>query len=357
MLAKRTLVLSMLAVVGCSERSAPHEDVGVTSAALAPLGVGRVRELLDVPATGGYRILSGDFNADGLRDVMWRHTAANQMAISLMAGPVILEQGPVIPGPPGDGWIAINAVGDLNLDGMTDIVWYNVQTKRMTVWLMRGTEPFERGPEIPAPPGEGWLCVPALDMNRDGMADVLWYNPATQRMIVWLMRGTEPFVRGPEIPGPEADGWFASFSGDFDQDGMADVFMYNPTAHRMAVWLMAGTEVRVRGPELPVPPGDWKLYAVGIRNDTFAYLVWFDPGTGRITVTVMAGTGILEQGPVIAGPGHDWIVGNATDVDGDGISDVIWLSSSPLRLDIWLWNDTTPRLLAPPIAGPAALGR
>jgi hypothetical protein len=357
MLTKRILVLSVLAFVGCSERSAPREDVGVASQALAPLGVGQVRELLDVPSTGGYRILSGDFNADGLRDVMWRHLASNQMTISLMAGTSILEQGPVILGPPGDDWIAINAVGDLNLDGMTDIVWYNIATKRMTAWLMRGTVPFERGPEIPGPSGEGWLCVPALDFNLDGMGDVLWYNPSTKRMIVWLMRGTEPFERSPEIPGPEDDGWFASFAADFDHDGMADVFMYNPTAHRMAVWLMAGTEVRVRGPELPVPPGGWKLYAVGVRNDALLYLLWFNPGTGQITATVMAGTAILEQGPVIAGPGRDWIVGNATDTDGDGISDVIWLSSNPLRISVWLWGDNTPRLMGPPLAGPAALGR
>jgi hypothetical protein len=358
-LAERTLFLTALAMVACSERSAAHEDVGVASEALAPLGVGAVRELLDVPSSHGYRILSGDFNNDGLRDVMWRHLGSNQMSISLMAGTSILEQGPVIPGPPGDDWIAINAVGDLNLDGMTDIVWYNVATKRLTVWLMRGTEPFERGPEIPAPPGEGWLCAPALDFNHDGMADVLWYNPATKKMIVWLMRGTVPYLRGPEIPGPEEDGWFASFAADFDFDGMADVFMYNPDKKRMAVWLMAGTAVRLRGPELPVPPPNgWKLYAVGVfNNGNMIDLRWFDPGAGRTTVTLMAGTHILEQGPPIAGPGGDWILGNATDTDGDGISDMIWLSGDPLRIMVWLWSGTTPRLLGPAVPGPAALGR
>ncbi len=90
---------------------------------------------------------------------------------------------------------------------MADLLWYNAATNRLSVWLMRGTEPRERGPELPGPPGDGWMCVPALDYNLDGMEDLLWYNPVTNRLSVWLMRGTEPFERGPEIPGlPAAAG-------------------------------------------------------------------------------------------------------------------------------------------------------
>ena len=42
-----------------------------------------------------------------------------------------------------------------------------------------------RGPEIPGPSSEHWLAVPideeAADFNLDGMADVLWLNPQTNR--------------------------------------------------------------------------------------------------------------------------------------------------------------------------------
>jgi hypothetical protein len=224
------------------------------------------------------------------------------------------------------------------------------------VWLMAGTEPFERGPEIPGPPGDGWIDVPALDFNFDGMADLLWSNPQTNRMAVWLMRGTEPFERGAEIPGPPGDGWFAGFGADFDRDGMADVFWYNPTTSRMAVWLMNGTAVRARGPELPTPPyPDWiPTAAADFNADHATDMLWFDTRTNRIIISLMAGTGVLEQSPEIPGPpGEGWLAAQSGDYNGDGMFDLAWLNVSPLRMKVWLMNGTVPIEEGPEIAGPA----
>lgn len=341
-------VTSVLALCACSDRSAPHEDVAQAALALEPvLG----------PPVSGWRLPSpGDFNRDGLQDVLWRNLSSNRLSVSLMSGTRVVEQGPEIPGPPGEGWIVISAGGDFNRDGVADLLWHNPTTNRMAVWLMRRTEPFEQGREIPGPPGDGWLCAPARDFNFDGIPDVLWYNPTTNRMIVWLMRGTEPFEQGSEIPGPPGGGWFAGFGADFDRDGMADVFWYNPTANRIAVWLMQGTELREPGPALPGPPGDgWRLTAAGDFNHDFvADELWYNPGTKRMTISLMRGTGILEQGPEIPGPpGEGWIVGNSSDCNGDGMSDVLWLNPSPLRMSVWLMNGTVPTAMGPEIPGPA----
>lgn len=61
-----------------------------------------------------------------------------------------------MPGPPGDDWGVIFAIADYNGDGQSDLLWFNTTTHRMLVWLMRGTQPFEIGPEIPGPPGDNW---------------------------------------------------------------------------------------------------------------------------------------------------------------------------------------------------------
>ncbi len=223
---------------------------------------------------------------------------------------------------------------------------------------MRGTEPFERGPEIPGPPGDGWTCAPCTDFNLDGMADLLWYNPTTNRMAVWLMAGTTPLERGPEIPGPPGAGWIAGFAGDFDQDGRADVFWYNPTTNRMAVWLMDSTEVRVRGPELPGPAGDgWILAAAGDFNaDHIVDAAFFNLRTRRATISLMYGTGLLEQGPELpAPPGEDWALGIASDCNGDGMFDLLWLGTRPLRTEVWLMRGTAPWVRGALIAGPGGV--
>ena len=99
-LAERILLVSVLAASACSARSAPREDTGSASSALAPIPP----RLLYGPLGDGWRLLTGDFNGDGLRDVVWRHHASNRLSVSLMRGTQRLEQGPVLQGPPGSGW-------------------------------------------------------------------------------------------------------------------------------------------------------------------------------------------------------------------------------------------------------------
>jgi hypothetical protein len=297
---------------------------------------------------------SGDYNNDGLQDVLWRDSDGNRFAISLMNGTRVLEQGPLLPGPPGTGWVLVNGVADFNFDGMSDLLWWNQITNRMTVWIMRGTVPIEQGPEIPGPPGEDWICIQALDFNFDGFGDVLWHNPTTNRMAVWLMRSTEPFEKGPEIPGP-GRGWFAGVGADFDGDGIADVLWFNTTTARMAVWLMEGTLPRDKGPELPIPSGaEWILASPGEFNrDLMTDLAWFNTTTKRATISLMRGTRLLEQGAEFpAPPGEGWIYGNAADTNGDGITDTVWLGVHPLRMMVSLMNSALPMESGPVIPGP-----
>jgi hypothetical protein len=336
----------MLALSACSDRSAP-EPVAQAEAALGPL-VGPLEEGWRLPS-------SGDFNGDGLRDIVWRDHDGNRLAVTLMAGTRVLQQGPLVPGPPGTNWAVINAATDLNYDGFPDIIWYNQDTNRLTVWLMRGMAPFERGPEIPGPPGDGWFPLAAGDFNRDGMGDVPWFNASTKRVSVWLMRGTEPLERGPEIPGPPGDGWSALFGADLDRDGLADLFWHNATTSRITVWRMAGTEVLERGPEIPAPGApNAKLVGVGDFNrDRMADTLWFDATTGRAIIALMWGTRILQQSPGIqAPPGPGWIAGNSGEPNGDGLADILWLNVEPVRMRVWLMGGFTPLERGPEILAP-----
>jgi FG-GAP-like repeat len=203
------------------------------------------------PSGGGWAaVTEGDFDGDGMADILWYNAASHRMSVELMRGTCPSRMGPELPSPAGEDWTAVTTA-DFNLDGMTDILWYNGTTQRIAVWLMRGTEILEPGPEIPSPPGAGWAAITAADFNLDGFADVLWNDTATNRFSVWLMRGTCLLEPGPILPGPRGDGWVAASAGDTSGDGMADVVWQNTTTHRMAIWTMRGTDILTPGAEIP----------------------------------------------------------------------------------------------------------
>jgi hypothetical protein len=302
-----------------------------------------------------HMVTAADFNADGLQDVLWNDTACNRMTVSLFRGTGLLEQGPTIPGPRGTGWLTVTAA-DFNFDGMADASWYSPDGRRTAVWLMRATHVIERSHELPQPPGEGWALAYGGDMNGDGMADLLWYSEAQHRIAVWLMQDLHVVDAGPALPGPPGDGWMVSNIADFNADGMQDVLWFNTRTHRVAVWLMQGTRVLERGPEIPSPPGDgWTVPSSADFNaDGMSDVIWSDATTGRMAISLLRGTCLMEAGPVISGPAGDgWSVGTAGDTNGDGMADAMWQNADGHRMAVWLMNGTHvvepgPVLLGPP---------
>jgi nitrous oxidase accessory protein NosD len=197
-------------------------------------------------------VKAADFNADGSADMLWYNADNHAMAVWTMAGSHLLLPGPVLPTPLGDGWTVVTGA-DFNFDGMADVLWHNPSTNSMAVWLMSGTHLLLPGPVIPGPLGDGWTVVTGTDFNADGMADVIWSNPGSGSMAVWLMSGTQLLLPGPVIPGPIGAGWSVAYAADFNADGMSDAIWQNTTTNRMAVWLMGGTNLLLPGPEIPGP--------------------------------------------------------------------------------------------------------
>jgi hypothetical protein len=107
------------------------------------------------------------------------------------------------------------------------VLWNNSRQNLMSVWLMNGSELLAPGPVIPGPVGDGWRAVEGIDFNFDRMADVLWSNPGQNLISVWLMNGSELLAPGPVIPGPVGSGWRLVFAVDYNYDGMADVLWRN----------------------------------------------------------------------------------------------------------------------------------
>ncbi|WP_433934452.1 FG-GAP repeat domain-containing protein [Sorangium cellulosum] len=308
----------------------------------------------------GWKVMQGaDFNLDGMADVLWNHAEHNLIAVWLMDGGRLLAPGPVIAGPVGDGWVAASAA-DFNHDGMADVLWNNPELNLMAIWLMEGSRLLAPGPLIPGPIGDGWVAVQNLfDLNRDNMADVVWNNPDQNLMAVWLMEGTRLLAPGPFIPGPPGDGWKAVAVGDTNFDAMGDVVWNNPEQNLMAVWLMEGSQLLAPGPVIPGPIGDgWIVVTANdVSGDGEADVLWTNGERGLMAIWLMDGSRLLAPGPVIPGPlGEGWVVRTAGDANFDSMADAMWQADGTNLMAIWLMEGS--RLLAPGpvIPGPGGGG-
>jgi hypothetical protein len=308
----------------------------------------------DVPETGWRIIEVIDFNGDGFGDTLWSDPDTGRIQVSLLRGTRLLELGPALPGPEGAGWAGVSGA-EFDVDGLADVCWFNPASKQAAIWLMSGTRVDERGRALPGPAGDGWAVAYTGDFDGDGLDDLLWYDATRSRALVWLMRGTCPKTVGPVLPGPGGDGWTVPSTGEFNRDGMADVLWYNTITHRIAVWLMAGAEPLERGPEIPGPPGgDWiAVTAADFDGDGISDVIWNDLASNRMAIWRMEGTHVQEVGPDVPGPaGAGWSLGSAGDTTADGMADVVWQNRRTARQMVWAMRGFEVVSRGPELPGP-----
>ncbi|GGZ71062.1 hypothetical protein GCM10008101_26780 [Lysobacter xinjiangensis] len=136
-----------------------------------------------------YQVLGlGDFNGDGLADVLWRDQAKTQLYMWLGQGNGAFAVNFVNSYPA--GW-EMAGIGDANGDGRSDIFWHNPSVG-LDYWTMNGAVPSYTGG---ARYVQSQYQVLGLgDFNGDGLADVLWRDQAKTQLYMWLGQGNGAFA-------------------------------------------------------------------------------------------------------------------------------------------------------------------
>lgn len=173
----------------------------------------------------------------------------------------------------------IAATGDFDADGRPDIVWRSLLTQKIVIWRMNDTARL--GDIVPEPDqaaDANWAIVAALDFNADGHRDLLWYNATSGKAVLWYMdaqvRRTTGAFTSPSNAGN--NNWKIVAAGDYGKGlategtpvwGAPDIVWRNATSGRLVVWHMNSAGQRTSGVfvTLPASADPLNLEVVGPR--------------------------------------------------------------------------------------------
>lgn len=267
---------------------------------------------------------AGDFDGDGISDIVWRHgsTGRNQLWLSARSG----MRGP-IPTVRDPSW-SIVAIGDFAGDGRADLVWRNLLYGANALW------PDGRPARAFIPDVRERSFVDAVgDFDGDGKDDLFWRNLWTGGNAMWP--SAQP--GGIQVRSVNNLQWQVHGAGDFDGDGLDDVLWRNPYTGANTIWLSAIQETTQ---EVASLHGDsWLVAGIGdFDGDGMSDVAWHNWKTGENMIWPDADAARMQPLAWIDTQRGDWraLVG---DYDGDGRDDLLWRHAIESHAVIWHGGD------------------
>lgn len=286
---------------------------------------------------------AGDFDGDGLADVVWRHRehGRNQIWWGNAEGLGSADKTVLVREADRDWSIA--AMGDFDGDGRDDLLWRHGVTGENRIW--RSGDQATPLP-IDDRADTAWQAAGTGDFNGDRRTDILWHHRHRGRNQLWLGRakGLGPAARRTLAREPDAD-WRIAAVGDYDGDGSADILWRHSALGHNRIW--RGGEATKDLPIKDRVDRGWQVAGSGdFSRDGRTDILWRHLGDGR--------TQVWLGSPERLGPGNqrrlarqadlEWQVVGLGDFDGDTRADILWRHAKSGDNQIWLGGDRTQSL-------------
>jgi hypothetical protein len=232
---------------------------------------------------------TGDFDANGDGDFVWRNSLTGAVSITTYLGPTPVTR--VVYTETDTNW-RIVGTGDFNGDGRSDLIWRNSASGEVYGMLMQGFAIIGRG-RIHLEPNLSWRISAVGDFAGTSFDNqLLWTNPDTGQVFIQSVawNGSGFVTSGQHVYQEPDTRWKVIGAADFDGDGRADI-LYRNTATG-AFWLleMDGYAVKLQGKIYQEADNDWKVVALtDFNNDGRADILWRHDRNGQVYMVLMQG--------------------------------------------------------------------
>jgi hypothetical protein len=147
----------------------------------------------DITTSNPWRVVSvADFNGDGRPDLLWQDPTNGFSQVWYLGGPQGITLLAAADLDQTNPW-RIVGTGDFNGDGVPDVLWQDPVSGTVQIWYMGGTTPGSQGTQlISAVNLTGAMTtklVAIADFNQDGHPDVVFQDPATGAATVYYYSG------------------------------------------------------------------------------------------------------------------------------------------------------------------------
>lgn len=221
------------------------------------------------------------------------------------------------------------------------LLWQNTSTGDRSIWLMSGATWDGSSYALLPTVSTTWTMQASGDFNADGNSDIVWQNTVTGDRSIWFMSNTTwggSYALLPSV----ALAWSIAGAGDFNADGKPDLVWQNTTTGDRSIWFMNGSTWDGTFAMLPSVDPNWRIAAVADMNaDNKPDLIWQNIVTGQRSIWFMNGStwgGSYALLPTVA---TSWRIAGAADFDGDTKPDLVWQNLTTGQRSIWIMNGAT----------------